>query len=65
MIKGGGRLEDVEAIKWAVTTELRDIQEESFQQCIAAWQRRTEKCIRLVGGYFDYINENMVFGDII
>ena len=42
----------MEAIKRAVTTELRGIPEESFQQCIEAWQRRMEKCIRLEGDYF-------------
>ena len=49
----GTRFEDVEAIKRAVTTELRGIPEESFQQCIEAWQRRMEKCIRLEGDYFE------------
>ena len=43
----GTRFEGVEAIKRAVTTELRGVPEESFQQCIEAWQRRMEKCIRL------------------
>ena len=45
----GTRFEGVEAIKRAVTTELRGIPEESFQQCIEAWQKRMEKCIRLEG----------------
>ena len=49
----GTRFEVVEAIKRAVTTELRGIPEESFQQCTEAWQRRMEKCIRLEGGYFE------------
>ena len=49
----GIRFEGVEAIKRAVTTELRGIPEESFQQCIEAWQRRMEKCIRLEGDYFE------------
>ena len=40
-------------IKRAVTTELRGIPEESFQQCAEAWQRRMEKCIRLEGDYFE------------
>ncbi|CAM1306317.1 Uncharacterised protein r2_g1611 [Pycnogonum litorale] len=34
------RFEGVEAVKRAVTTELRAIPEESFHQCIEAWHRR-------------------------
>ena len=49
----GIHFEGVEAIKRAVTTELRGIPEESFQQCIEAWQRRMDKCIRLEGDYFE------------
>ena len=49
----GTRFEGVEAIKRAVTTELKGIPEESFQQCIEAWQRRMEKWARLEGGYFE------------
>ena len=49
----GTRFEGAEAIKRAVTTELRGIPEESFQQCIEAWQRRMEKCIPLKKGYFE------------
>ena len=45
----GTRFDGVEAIKRAITTELRGIPEESFQQCIEARQRRMEKCIRLEG----------------
>ena len=52
-INKGTRFESVEAIKRAVTTDLKGIPEESFQQCIGAWQRRMEKCIRLEGGYFE------------
>ena len=47
----GTLFEGVEAIERAVTTELRGIPEESFQQCIEAWPRRMEKCIRLEGDY--------------
>ena len=36
----GTRFEDVEDIKMAVTTELRVISEESFQECMEGWQRR-------------------------
>ena len=46
----GIHFESVEAIKRAVTTELRGIPEESFQQCIEAWQKRMEKWVRLEGG---------------
>ena len=49
----GTCFEGVEAIKRAVTTELRGMPEESFQKCIEAWQRMIEKCIRLEGGYFE------------
>ena len=41
------------AIKRAVTTDLRGILEESFQQCIEAWQRRLEMCNRLEGDYYE------------
>ena len=41
--------EGMDAIKRAVTTELRGIPEESFRQCVEAWQRRIGKCIRLAG----------------
>ena len=34
-------------------TELSDIPEDSFQQCIEAWQRKMENCIRLEGDYFE------------
>ena len=49
----GTHFEGVEAIKRAVTTELRGIPEESFQQRVEAWQRRMEKCVRGKGGYFE------------
>lgn len=43
--------------KWiinrAITTEQRGIASESLQQCIDAWQRRTEKSIRLERDYFE------------
>ena len=41
-------------IKTVVTTDLRDIPDKSFQQCIEAWQRRLDKCIRLKGDYFEW-----------
>ena len=49
----GTRFEDVDDIKMAVTTDLRRIPEESFQECMAAWQRRLGKCVRLQGDYFE------------
>ena len=49
----GTYFEDVEAVKRALMMELTGIPEESFQQCIEAWQRRMEKCIRLEGNYFE------------
>ena len=47
----GTRFQDSEAIKTAVTRELRAILEESFQECVKAWQRKLEKCIRAQGDY--------------
>ena len=41
----GPRFQDSEAIETAVTRELQAIPEESFQECMEAWQRRLEKCI--------------------
>ena len=41
----GSHFQDSEAIKTAVMRELRAISEESFQECVEAWQR-LEKCIR-------------------
>ena len=49
----GVRFPDVEAIKKAVTTELKRIPEESFQECMGAWQNRMRKCVRLEGDYFE------------
>lgn len=45
----GTHFSDVETIKMAVTTELRNIPKEAFQQCMNAWQKRMRKCIRLGG----------------
>ena len=48
----GIRFKESEAIKTAVTRELRAaISDESFQECAEAWQRRLEKCIRAQGDY--------------
>ena len=49
----GTRFQDPEAIKAAVTRELRVIAEEFFQECVEAWQKRLEKCIRAQGDYFE------------
>ena len=49
----GTRFPDVQAIKRAVTKELRAIPKKSFQECMDAWQRRMEKCIRAHGDYFE------------
>jgi len=49
----GTHFQDSEAIKTAMTRELQAILEESFQECIEAWQRRLEKCIRAQGDYFE------------
>ena len=49
----GTRFPDVEAIKRAVTTELRRIPAETFRGCIEAWMKRMDKCVRLEGNYFE------------
>ncbi|KAK8400109.1 hypothetical protein O3P69_003065 [Scylla paramamosain] len=49
----GTRFDDADDIKKAVTTELRSIPQESFQQCMQAWQRRMDKCMRCQGDYFE------------
>jgi len=49
----GTRFRDVDAIKRAVTMELRRIPGESFQGCMDAWQKRMGKCSRLEGDYFE------------
>jgi len=49
----GTRFQDSEAIKTAVTRKLRAIPEESFQECVEAWQKRLEKCIQAQGDYFE------------
>ena len=47
------RFPDVQAIKRAVTKELRAIPKKSFQECMEAWQRRMEKCVRAHGDHFE------------
>jgi len=42
-----------ETFKTVVMSELQAILEESFQECVEAWQRRLEKCIRAQGDYFE------------
>jgi len=49
----GTHFQDSEAIKTAVMRELQVIPEESFQECVKAWQRRLEKCIQAQGDYFE------------
>ena len=49
----GTRIQHSKAIKTAVTRELRAIPEESFQECVEAWQRKLEQCIRAQGNYFE------------
>ena len=49
----GTRFQDSKAIKTTVTRELRAIPEESFQECVEAWQKRLEKNIRAQGDYFE------------
>ena len=41
----GTRFQYSEAIKTAVTRELRAIPKESIQECVEAWQSRLKKCI--------------------
>ena len=49
----GSRFSDVQSIKRAVTKELRAIPKKSFQECMEAWQRRMEKCVKARGDYFE------------
>ena len=49
----GTRFPDVEAIKRAMTMELRRNPEEAFRRCIEAWKKRMDKCVRLEGNYFE------------
>ena len=44
---------DMEATKKAMMTELKHIPEESFQECLEAWQNRIRKYVRLKGDYFE------------
>jgi len=53
----GTRFLDVEAIKMAVTNDLRAIPDRSFQECMEAWQRRMGKCVRSQG--------NNIEGDVL
>ena len=48
----GVRFPGMEVTKKAVTTELKRIPEESFQESMEAWQNRMRKCVRLEGDYF-------------
>ena len=43
---------NMNAIRSAVTKELKGILQESLQKSIDAWRKREEKCIRLKGHYF-------------
>ena len=49
----GTRFSDAEAIKRAVTTELRRIPEETFWGYNKVWKKRMDKCVRLEGIYFE------------
>jgi len=49
----GTRFPDIEAIKMAVTKELRAILDKSFQECMETWQRRMVKCVRFQVDYFE------------
>ena len=49
----GTRFSSTNAIKKAVTKELRGIPQESFQKNIDAWKSRIEKCNELKGDYFE------------
>ena len=45
-------LEGVEAIQRAVTTELKGIQKEFFQECVQMWKRKMGKWIRFEEDFF-------------
>ena len=47
------RFVDVEAIKEAVTRELRAIPKQAFHDCMASWQRHMGNCVEKQGDYFE------------
>ena len=52
-ITEGTHFEGVDAAKRSVTTELRGIPEEYFEQCLEGWQRKIGKRIRFEGDHFE------------
>ena len=46
---------DIDSIKMAVTTELKKIPENAFQECFKSWKRRMHKCFQVEGDYFEGI----------
>ena len=42
---------DIGSIKMAATTELKEIPENAFQECIESWKRRMHKCSKVKGDY--------------
>ena len=58
----GIHFKGIEAIKRAITINLRSIPEKFFQQYIEAWQRNIGKCIRLEGGLLSREKSCWFFG---
>ena len=46
---------DIDSIKMAATTELKEIPENAFQECFESWKRRIHKCFQVEGDYFEEI----------
>ena len=49
----GTHFSDIDSIKKAVTTELKKIPENVFQECFESWKKRMHKCLRVQRGYFE------------
>ena len=49
----GTHFSDIDSIKKAVTTELKKIPENAFQECFESWKKRMHKCLRVEGNYFE------------
>ena len=49
----GTHFSDIDSIKKAVTTELKKIPENAFQECFESWKKRMHKCLQVEGDYFE------------
>ena len=51
----GTQFSDIDSIKMAVTTELKKIPENAFQEFFESWKRQMHKCFQVEGDYFEEI----------